>query len=55
MHVLIIETLIASIIGCLSNAPPIVVNRKVKEIGFEPLLIRPFCHALRNVHAGQLV
>ena len=39
-------------------APPIVVNRKLKEIGgikFEPWLTRPFCDALRNMHAGQLV
>ena len=44
--------------GCLSYAPPIVFNRKLKEIGgieLEPWLTRPFCHALRNVHAGQLV
>ena len=57
MHVLI-ETLIASMIGCLSYAPPIVFNRKLKEIGgfeFEPWLTRPFCHALRNMHAGQLI
>ena len=44
--------------GCLSYAPLIVFYRKLKEIGgieLEPWLTRPFCHALRNVHAGQLV
>jgi len=42
----------------LLYAPPIVFDRKVKEIGgieLEPWLTRPFCHTLMNVRAGQLV
>ena len=34
------------------------IARKLKEIGgieFEPWLTRPFCHALRSMHAGQLI
>ena len=52
MHVLI-ETLtwLSLWIGCHSNSPPIVFNKKLKEIGgieLEPWLTRPFCDALRK-------
>ena len=52
----LIETL--ALIGCLSYAPPIVLIGNFKEIGgieFEPWLTSPSCHALRNMHVGQLV
>ena len=38
--------------------PQFLIARKLKEIGgieFEPWLTKPFCHGLRNMHAGQLI
>ena len=60
MHVLIEIhiNMIASLNRMSFLCTPFVFNSKLKEIGgieLEPWLTRPFCHALRNMYAGQLV
>ena len=35
--------------------PKLFLIGKLKRNGFGPWLTRPFCHALGNMHGGQLV